>query len=144
MCSMIYTIWLMTVVFCLKRFLKNVFLLCMPGSFACKFVCAPLVCLVPVEDRHGPFVSWNWSYRRCELPWYWALNLGPLQKRQRTWPLSQLQSLEGSLCLLRDGCFWLSLVPSLGWQVKVCLFPSSETVGLRSVWSYELNPKIWE
>lgn len=114
---------LMLFFYCFKRLisfawnsLKILFLLCMPESFTCKFICAPLVCLVPVEDRNGPLVSWNWSYRHCELPWYWELNLGPLLKRQALLTSEPtFQSREGSLCLLEDWVplAWLCLT-SLG------------------------------
>ena len=53
--------------------------------YASIYVCAPHVCLVPVETRKQCSISWNYSYcwldlirQRCGC---WEPNLGPLQEQ---------------------------------------------------------------
>ena len=37
------------------------------GHFVCRGLCAPYMCLVPMEDSRGCWIPWTWSYI-----WLWA------------------------------------------------------------------------
>jgi hypothetical protein len=45
--------------------------------FACMYVCAPCVCLVPTEVRRRCQILWNWSYKRLwATVWVLGIELG--------------------------------------------------------------------
>lgn len=57
------------------------------------------VCIfVPTETIRRYQMSWNWSFRACELPcWCWELNLSPLRDQQGF--LTDAPSLEPPILL---------------------------------------------
>lgn len=85
------------------------------GSFAYMYMCAPRVCLVPVEAGRGHWIPWSWSYR-CLWGITWVLGSEPRSSARATSPLitgPSLQPPNKVFCWTWSSPLWLDLIGHL-------------------------------